>query len=120
MFGWFVKVDEEKRLRVRKRCRLDMSAFVNCRRAYSTPSAAPPTEEAGKACDTLRSQVLHCYSSQYCEEESKAYERCYHSAVSKGRYYDNMKTMERSCRDQVRRMERCLKRQRVLPEELRK
>ena len=40
---------------------MDTSAFLNCKKAYGD-------ETAKKACDTLRNQVLHCYSKNYCSE----------------------------------------------------
>ena len=123
MFGFlFKKVDEEKLGKVRKKCKLDMSAFSNCTKAYAGETdllgAGKGSKVRSKACETLRNQVLHCYSRAYCEEASAAYERCYHLAVNKGRLLVDYKTGEKACEAQVAKMEKCLKRQRVLPPEL--
>mmetsp|Transcript_3479 Transcript_3479/g.9766 ORF Transcript_3479/g.9766 Transcript_3479/m.9766 type:complete len:117 (-) Transcript_3479:704-1054(-) len=111
---WFVKVDQEKRERVRKKCQQNLSAYVNCTRAYQGGGS----NTGNKACENLRNQVLHCWAKGYCEDAVAGYERCYHLAVNRGNLGVHAKTGQLACVREAKNMEKCLKRQRVLPKEL--
>ncbi|QDZ24578.1 hypothetical protein A3770_13p70960 [Chloropicon primus] len=71
-----------------------------------------------KACENLRNQVLHCWAKGYCEDAVAGYERCYHLAVNRGNLGVHAKTGQLACVREAKNMEKCLKRQRVLPKEL--
>ena len=108
MFGWFVKVDEEKLGKVRKKCRMDVSAYTICTRAYGKESAL-----AQASCGALRTQVVHCYCRSYCPDVASEYERCYHTAINRGTLLT-----KKPCSALVAKMEKCLRKQRVFPENL--
>ena len=131
MWWLFGKVNEEKAKKARTKCKMYQTAYANCVRAYthnntSTSSSSSSSDSsvlettkgkpsASDACDTLRNQVLHCFSSVHCIDVASEYERCYHLAVSRGRYLADKETRVKQCHKQVKKMEKCLRRAKDMP-----